>query len=136
MPIMVTLLYIGLSIAFHVWSLHVRWYDPMSYWWTDGLLALFVSQRFSKQNNKPFRKPCRAETDAQNLRLAYTVSEGRVVFYNLALTEENMLNNFDLKLSVYSLGLDICLLSFKFNSGLMGWPPQPPRERECKKSIK
>jgi len=47
MPIMVTLLYIGLSIAFHVWSLHVRWYDPMSYWWTDGLLALFVSQRFT-----------------------------------------------------------------------------------------
>jgi len=51
MPIMVTLLYIGLSIAFHVWSLNVRWYDPMSYWWTDGLLALFVLQRFSKQNS-------------------------------------------------------------------------------------
>ena len=46
-PIMVTLLYIGLSIAFHVWSLHVRWYEPMSFWWTDGLLALFVLQRFS-----------------------------------------------------------------------------------------
>ena len=47
-PILVTLLYIGLSIAFHVWSLNVRWYDPRSYWWTDGLLALFVIQRSSK----------------------------------------------------------------------------------------
>eukprot|EP00093_Oithona_nana_P003873 03873.XXX_46202_47208_1 [CDS] Oithona nana genome sequencing. len=46
-PIIVTLLYIGLSIAFHVWSLHVRWYEPMSFWWTDGLLALFVLQRFT-----------------------------------------------------------------------------------------
>ena len=40
-----------------------------------------------------------------------------------------MLVEFDLKLSVYSLGLDIWPLSFKFNFGLMGWPPQPPRER-------
>jgi hypothetical protein len=46
MAILVTLLYIGLSIAFHVWSLHVRWDNPASYWWTDGLLALFVIQRF------------------------------------------------------------------------------------------
>lgn len=45
-PIIVTVVYIGLSIAFHVWSLHVRWRDPMSFWWTDGLLALFVIQRF------------------------------------------------------------------------------------------
>ena len=36
---------------------------------------------------------------------------------------------FDLKLSVYSLGLDIWLLSFTFNFCLMGWPSQPPRER-------
>ena len=28
----VTLLYIGLSIAFHVWSLNVRWYEPASMW--------------------------------------------------------------------------------------------------------
>ena len=39
---------------------------------------------------------------------------------------------FDLKLYVYSLGLDILLLSFKFNSGLMGLPLQPPRERVLK----
>ena len=51
------------------------------------------------------------------------------VFFNLALTERNMQVKFDLKLSVYSLGLDIWPLSFKFNFGLMGWPPQPPRER-------
>jgi len=39
---------------------------------------------------------------------------------------------FDLKLSVYSSGVDIWLLSFKFNFGLVGWPPQPPRERVLK----
>ena len=57
---------------------------------------------------------------------------GQSVFFNLALTEGNMQIKFDLKLSVYSLGVDIWLLSFKFNSGLMGWPPQPPRERVLK----
>ena len=54
---------------------------------------------------------------------------GQSVFFNLVLTERNMQVEFDLKLSVYSLGVDIWLLSFKFNFGLMGWPPQPPRER-------
>ena len=44
--IAVTLLYLGLSIGFHVWSLNTRWYEPMSYWLTNGLLALFVLQRF------------------------------------------------------------------------------------------
>ena len=57
---------------------------------------------------------------------------GQSGFYNLALTEENMQNKFDFKLSVYSLGVDIWLLSFKFNSDLMGWPPRPPRERVLK----
>lgn len=46
-PIIVTVIYIGLSISFHVWSLNVRWSNPMSYWWTDGLVALFVIQRFT-----------------------------------------------------------------------------------------
>ena len=62
----------------------------------------------------------------------YTVSEGKVFFFDLALTEVNMQIEFDWKLSVYSLGLDIWLLSFKSKSGLMGWPPQPPRERVLK----
>ena len=43
----ITSFILGLSIAFHVWSLHVRWGEPMSYWWTDGLIALFVTQRFT-----------------------------------------------------------------------------------------
>jgi hypothetical protein len=47
-PIFVSILYLGLSIAFHVWSLHVRWREPTSYWWTDGLHALYVIQRFGK----------------------------------------------------------------------------------------
>ena len=57
---------------------------------------------------------------------------GHSGFYNLALTEENMQNKFNLKLSVCSLGVDISLLSFKFNFGLMGWPPQPSRKMMLK----
>ena len=49
--IAVTLAYISLSIGFHVWSLNVRWDNPASYWWTDGLLALFVVQRFCKKSS-------------------------------------------------------------------------------------
>ena len=41
------------------------------------------------------------------LVFSYTVSEGKVFFFNLALTERNMQIEFNLKLSVYSLGLDI-----------------------------
>ncbi|CAB4056802.1 TMEM138 [Lepeophtheirus salmonis] len=44
-PIFVTITYICLSIGFHIWSLNVRWYDPVSFWWTDGLVALYVFQR-------------------------------------------------------------------------------------------
>ena len=44
---------------------------------------------------------------AKTITLTYTVSEGKVVFFNLVLTERNMQVEFDLKLSVYSLGVDI-----------------------------
>jgi hypothetical protein len=54
-PIFVSILYLGLSIAFHVWSLHVRWREPTSYWWTDGLHALYVIQRFGKANTKSYK---------------------------------------------------------------------------------
>ena len=61
---------------------------------------------------------------------------GQSGFFDLALTEVNMQIEFNWKLSEYSLGLDIWLLSFKStfksNSGLMGWPPQPPRDRVLK----
>ena len=43
--IAVTVLYIGLSIAFHVFSLHKRWDRPMSYFWNVELLVLFIAQR-------------------------------------------------------------------------------------------
>ena len=39
---------------------------------------------------------------------------------------------FDLKISVYLLGLDMRLLSFRFNFGLIGWPLQPPKEKGTK----
>ena len=54
---------------------------------------------------------------------------GQKGFFNLALKERNMQLKFDLKLPVYSLGLEIWPLSFKINFGLIGWPPQPPRVR-------
>ena len=54
---------------------------------------------------------------------------GQNGFFNLVLTERNVHVKFDLMLSVYSLGLDIWLLTFEFNFGLIGWPSQPPRER-------
>ena len=59
----------------------------------------------------------------------FTVAEAKVFLLNLALTEKNMQVKFNLKLSVYSLGLEIWPLFFKFNFGLMGWPQQPPRVR-------
>eukprot|EP00090_Calanus_glacialis_P005738 TRINITY_DN14443_c0_g1_i1.p1 TRINITY_DN14443_c0_g1~~TRINITY_DN14443_c0_g1_i1.p1 ORF type:complete len:162 (+),score=38.61 TRINITY_DN14443_c0_g1_i1:83-568(+) len=45
-PIMVSITYLGLSIAYHVSSLNTRWYEPQSYWWTDSLLGLYVAHRF------------------------------------------------------------------------------------------
>ena len=62
----------------------------------------------------------------------YSVRGQNVFFFNLVLTERNMQVEFGLKLSVYSLGVDIWLLSLKFNFGLMGWHPQPPKERVLK----
>ena len=59
----------------------------------------------------------------------YTVSEGKVFFlffFNLVLTEGNMQIEFDLKISVYSLGLEIWLSSFKLDFDLREWPLQPP----------
>ena len=45
----------------------------------------------------------------------YNVSEDKLFFFsNLALTERNMQLKFDLKLSVYSLGLEIWPLFFEF----------------------
>ena len=44
-PIIISVLYLGLSIAYHVVSLNTRWYEPQSFWWTDQLLALFILHR-------------------------------------------------------------------------------------------
>ena len=88
-PIMVTLLYIGLSIAFHVWSLHVRWYDPMSYWWTDGLLALFVLQRFSKLlvHKQPFHKTCQMYKYIVYLKLVLHAKSKTIPHYVIGFVE-------------------------------------------------
>ncbi|KAJ1528427.1 hypothetical protein ONE63_006839 [Megalurothrips usitatus] len=39
------LLYLSLTIAFHSWSLNMRWNQPLTYVWTDGLHTLYVVQR-------------------------------------------------------------------------------------------
>ena len=57
---------------------------------------------------------------------------GQNGFFNLVLTERNVHVEFDLMLSVHSLGLDIWILTFKFDFGLIGWPSEPPRERASK----
>ncbi|MGH0157816.1 UNVERIFIED_CONTAM: hypothetical protein FKN15_052723 [Acipenser sinensis] len=43
--LIVSAFYLGLSIAFHVWVMNLRWQHSDRYVWTDGLQALFVFQR-------------------------------------------------------------------------------------------
>ncbi|OCT83902.1 transmembrane protein 138 [Xenopus laevis] len=38
--------YIALSISLHVWLMNLRWTGANRFVWSDGLLALFVLQRF------------------------------------------------------------------------------------------
>ncbi|KAG2462708.1 SGPL1 lyase, partial [Polypterus senegalus] len=45
--IIVSVLYLGLSISFHVWVMNLRWLNSNSFVWTDGLQALFVFQRLA-----------------------------------------------------------------------------------------
>ena len=51
-PIIISVLYLGLSIAYHVVSLNTRWYEPQSFWWTDQLLALFILHRSGRKGEK------------------------------------------------------------------------------------
>ncbi|XP_023346955.1 transmembrane protein 138 [Eurytemora carolleeae] len=50
--IIVSVLYLILSITYHVWSLNVRWNAPMSYWWTSPLLAFYVIHRLGYKKKK------------------------------------------------------------------------------------
>ncbi|CAG08768.1 unnamed protein product [Tetraodon nigroviridis] len=43
--LIVSALYLTLSICFHCWVLNLRWLDSNRFVWTDGLLSLFVFQR-------------------------------------------------------------------------------------------
>ncbi|XP_069079373.1 transmembrane protein 138 [Pleurodeles waltl] len=43
--ILLSAVYLGLSIAFHVWVMSLRWGNSEAFVWTDGLQALFVFQR-------------------------------------------------------------------------------------------
>ncbi|KAJ8249165.1 hypothetical protein GJAV_G00231870 [Gymnothorax javanicus] len=43
--LVISSLYLTLSIAFHCWILNLRWVNSNRFVWTDGLEALFVFQR-------------------------------------------------------------------------------------------
>nr|XP_033783886.1 transmembrane protein 138 [Geotrypetes seraphini]XP_033783887.1 transmembrane protein 138 [Geotrypetes seraphini]XP_033783888.1 transmembrane protein 138 [Geotrypetes seraphini]XP_033783889.1 transmembrane protein 138 [Geotrypetes seraphini] len=43
--IILSAVYLALSIAFHIWVMNLRWKSNSLFIWTDGLLALFVFQR-------------------------------------------------------------------------------------------
>ncbi|XP_052045897.1 transmembrane protein 138 isoform X1 [Apodemus sylvaticus] len=43
--IILTSVYLALSISLHVWVMNVRWKNPSSFTWTNGLQTLFVFQR-------------------------------------------------------------------------------------------
>ena len=51
---------------------------------------------------------------------------------NLGLTDRNMLIGLCLKLSVWSWGLDIWVLSTNFQKSNIDWPQQPPIEKVLK----
>ena len=58
--------------------------------------------------NETYKSPYKDKKYHTNWELiGYRVSEGKVFFFNLALTERNLQIKFNLKLSVYSLGVDI-----------------------------
>ncbi|XP_028740084.1 transmembrane protein 138 [Peromyscus leucopus] len=45
--IILTAVYLALSISLHVWVMNLRWKNSSSFIWTDGLQTLFVFQRLA-----------------------------------------------------------------------------------------
>ncbi|XP_006026081.1 transmembrane protein 138 [Alligator sinensis] len=45
--IILSAVYLALSISFHIWVMNLRWKDSNGFVWTDGLQALFVFQRLA-----------------------------------------------------------------------------------------
>ena len=43
--LIIGLLYLSLTVAFHIWNLAVRWERPGVYHWNDGLQAVYVFQK-------------------------------------------------------------------------------------------
>lgn len=43
--LIIGLVYLSLTIAFHVWNLVVRWERPNEYLWTSGLQAVYALQK-------------------------------------------------------------------------------------------
>ncbi|XP_010769763.1 transmembrane protein 138 [Notothenia coriiceps] len=43
--LIISALYLTLSICFHCWVLNLRWFQSNQFIWTDGIQALFVFQR-------------------------------------------------------------------------------------------
>ncbi|XP_026633103.1 transmembrane protein 138 isoform X1 [Microtus ochrogaster] len=47
--IILTSVYLALSISLHVWVMNLRWKNSNSFIWTDGLQTLFVFQRLGEK---------------------------------------------------------------------------------------
>ncbi|XP_026094188.1 transmembrane protein 138 [Carassius auratus] len=45
--LIVSALYLTLSISFHCWVMNLRWMESSGFVWTDGLQVLFVFQRLA-----------------------------------------------------------------------------------------
>ncbi|KAL1007005.1 hypothetical protein UPYG_G00080600 [Umbra pygmaea] len=45
--LLLSAIYLTLSISFHSWTMNLRWLKSNHYVWTDGLQALFVLQRIA-----------------------------------------------------------------------------------------
>uniref|UniRef100_A0A8C7D124 Transmembrane protein 138 n=1 Tax=Oncorhynchus kisutch TaxID=8019 RepID=A0A8C7D124_ONCKI len=66
--LLLSALYLTLSISLHSWIMNLRWLKSNRYVWTDGLQVLFVFQRIGEAvfghtlTETHFRKPFRPET--------------------------------------------------------------------------
>ncbi len=43
--LLIGLLYLSLTVAYHIWNLTVRWDQPNMYHWTNGLQTVYVLQK-------------------------------------------------------------------------------------------
>lgn len=45
--ILISILYMAITLSFHIWNLNIRWEHTSKYVWSDGLQVLYVFQKLS-----------------------------------------------------------------------------------------